>query len=462
VYYSEIQPAEAAELRQHPLVGPYFESAAAWTLFPLKTASAMVGTLHLTFENSLDDARERLWLLSALADMAATALQRLTFLDALEQQVVDRAHDLEALYDIAALTSASADVQSVLERSFARILVAMQTQTGAVQLLDASDSALTLALQVGLSDEMAQHLAVQSARSGFGGWVVEHSEPLVVSDVIADPRAGGWSAVATPQIYLGVPLRTKSRTLGVISVFRKIGKMFKPEEVSLLSSMADHVGVAIENAQLQRQVEHTAVMVERQRLARDLHDAVTQTLYSLTLFTEGARELIQANDVERAQQYLAEIAVAARQALKEMRLLIYELRPPILEREGLAGALRHRLDAVEGRAQVRTRLLVEGVIEIAPPLAVELYYIAQEALNNVLKHAMASMVTVQIRVDAECVELNVLDDGVGFSPDQSAEAGMGLTNIRERVKKLGGTVAIVSAPDQGTQLKVKVCTSQER
>ncbi len=454
MFVSDSAQLAASELRQHVLLGLFVESFAAYALLPLKTGTAIVGALCLTFRLPFDFQKEQRWLLAALADMAAAALQRLNFLETLEQQTLDRARALAALYDIAAVANAALDAPAVLQQSFDRILAAMQSRAGAVHLLDGAGTKLELALQTGLTAEVAQRIATQPAAGGLGGWVLEHNEPLLLPDVVSDPRAMTWGIADAPQIYLGAPLRTKSQRLGVISLFREIGRMFKPEEVALLSSLADHIGVAVENAQLRKRAEQVAVMEERRRLARDLHDSVTQSLYSLTLFTAAAQELIQAGEVERSKQHLAEIAEAARQALKEMRLLIYELQPPTLEREGLAGALRRRLEAVEGRASIKTRLLVEGKIDLPTPLAVELYYIAQEALNNVLKHAAASKVTVRISADRERVELEVLDDGVGFNLEQHDNSGLGLINIRERVKKLNGTIEISAAPGAGTQVKV--------
>jgi signal transduction histidine kinase len=212
------------------------------------------------------------------------------------------------------------------------------------------------------------------------------------------------------------------------------------------------------------QAEELAVSAERNRLARDLHDSVTQSLYSLTLFTQAARELVEARDLERVKHNLARIADTAGQALKEMRLLVYELRPLALKDTGLVGALQHRLDMVEGRAGVQARLLVEaeGDVELPAPVEEELYRIAQEALNNSLKHAQATSVTVRIGIavavdDGRRLELEVSDDGRGFDLDAVKDkSGLGLTSFRERVHGLGGVLSLFSAPGQGTRVKVEL------
>ncbi|HSG18594.1 MAG TPA: two-component regulator propeller domain-containing protein [Anaerolineae bacterium] len=213
-----------------------------------------------------------------------------------------------------------------------------------------------------------------------------------------------------------------------------------------------------EEALAQERTE-AAVAAERNRLARDLHDSVTQSLYSLTLFAEATRHAAEAQGDREVERQSSQIGRIAQQALKEMRLLVYELRPLELEQAGLVRALRQRLEAVEGRAGIEGRVVVEdsrGAPAALPPeIEQQLYYIAQEALNNALKHASAGSVTVYLRLSAGQVELEVVDDGQGFDPESLPDqAGMGLANIRERAWKMGGTAIIHSAHDAGTQIKV--------
>jgi signal transduction histidine kinase len=228
-----------------------------------------------------------------------------------------------------------------------------------------------------------------------------------------------------------------------------------------LASVADQVGVAVENARLRQQAERAAVIEERERLARELHDSVTQSLYSLTLFAEAGKGLVEAGDLEVAKHNLGRMGETAQQALREMRLLVHELRPLDLEREGLIGALHQRLSAVEGRVNIKARLVAEELVELPAPVEEGLYRIAQEALNNALKHAVATSVTVYLRVKGERVELEVVDDGKGFNPQAvSNSGGMGLVSMQERAEKLGGSLTILSAPEEGTKVKVTVEVSQ--
>lgn len=200
-----------------------------------------------------------------------------------------------------------------------------------------------------------------------------------------------------------------------------------------------------------------AAMEERRRLARDLHDSVTQSLYSLTLLAEAARRLAKAGELERVEYQVGRLGDTAQQALKEMRLLVYELRPQALEQDGLIGALQHRLDAVEKRSGVNAHLIVETTDRLPEPIESALYFIAQEALNNALKHAAATAVTLKIAGRPPHVSLEVIDNGRGFDPAAIVDrGGLGLISLRERAERLGGVLTIESAPDQGTRLRVDI------
>jgi PAS domain S-box-containing protein len=209
--------------------------------------------------------------------------------------------------------------------------------------------------------------------------------------------------------------------------------------------------VVLAEAQAQSAIE------ERQRLARDLHDSVTQTLYSLTLIAEATRRLAQNGQMDQVIAQTKRLGELSQQSLKEMRLLLFELRLPILEREGLAKALQHRLDAVEKRAGVDASLIVEGVDRL--PVLVEegLFYMAYEALNNSLKHAAATKMTISLQAVDGIVELQVVDNGKGFDVQSIGETGgMGLANLKDRAQKLKAQLEITSIPEKGTSIKIVV------
>jgi signal transduction histidine kinase len=200
-----------------------------------------------------------------------------------------------------------------------------------------------------------------------------------------------------------------------------------------------------------------AITEERNRLARDLHDSVTQSIYSLTLLAEAGQRMIKSGDIQQAEGNQSRLGDIAQQALQEMRLLVYELRPQVLRSEGLVGALEQRLEAVERRAGINARMLVEVEIELPADLEEELYYISTEALNNALKHTKASEVVLSLRADEGSLLLEVKDNGQGFDQELArSKGGMGLASMGERVEKIGGILSIQSERDVGTSIRVSV------
>jgi signal transduction histidine kinase len=255
--------------------------------------------------------------------------------------------------------------------------------------------------------------------------------------------------------------------LGTLFVATPSHREFSQQEIDLLTSIGGQVGVAVENARLYEQAQQVAVVEERQRLARELHDSVTQSLHGSTLLAEAGQRLAKAGDLERTRGYFARLGEISQQALKEMRLLVYELRPFALREVGLIEALQLRIDSVEKRAGIEAQLSVEGEIELPEIVEDALFRIAQEGLNNALKYAKPTSVVVTIRVEGETpdhhVILEVVDDGIGFDTDAvGATGGIGLVGMRERIEKLGGNLVVHSIPGEGTSVKAIIDLREEK
>jgi len=261
-----------------------------------------------------------------------------------------------------------------------------------------------------------------------------------------------------PGPEMGVPIIL---TLGVVYfLLAALIAIIRDAEVAHEESVKQQGELQAAHQQLQiytARAEELAVLQERNRLARELHDSVTQSLYSLTLFTEATRHMAEESGDENIEQYVRQIGVIGLQALKEMRLLVYELRPPELEKEGLVRALRRRLEAVEGRAGVDARVIADESVNLPTDVEQELYRIAQEALNNALKHAAAGSVMVYLYQSDGTTEMEIVDDGVGFNPEDLPDrGGVGLRSVRERAQQIGGSVTIRSQSGKGTSVKVIV------
>ncbi|MCP4542587.1 MAG: GAF domain-containing protein [Chloroflexi bacterium] len=436
---------------------------------PLVSRGKLFASLILGSHRPAAFSSEQIDIAREIADPLAIALQQARLHEQverhaveLEQRVANRTQELQTLYNVTAIANESLDLEVVLGQALEQSLATVKCRAGMVQLLDEEEKMLHMIVQRGISPHVADLLdTLPASDSSLSSCVIERGKPLVVPDMSVDQRVPLQARAHVPNPYVGVPMRIKGKVVGVLSIVGREGQQFSPEEVSLLASVADHVAAAVENTRLRQRAERAAVMEERGRLARELHDSVTQLLYSLSLFAETGRRLAGAGEWQSAEDYLGQIGQTAQQALKEMRMLIHELRPPVLEQVGLTGALQQRMDAVERRIGVKTSLVVDGTLELSPSVEKALYHIAQEALNNALRHAVATSVRVHIRAGDDCVEMEVMDDGKGFDPDAVGDiGGMGMIGMRERVERLGGELTILSDPGAGSRVRVTIGKKQ--
>jgi PAS domain S-box-containing protein len=223
--------------------------------------------------------------------------------------------------------------------------------------------------------------------------------------------------------------------------------------IRMIGAMVDITSrVALAEAQILSAIE------ERQRLARDLHDTVAQTLYSMTLLAEAVRRMANAGDLNQVQAYAARLGETAQQSLKEMRLLVYEMRSSTLEQQGLQKAIQHRLDSVEKRSGIDARFQWDYNGKLPEQLEKSLFYIVNEALTNSLKHANATLVEVKLyKSGADELMLEIHDNGLGFDLNAAQEdGGIGLKSMKERTEKLGGDLQMLSTPGNGTHVSLKV------
>ena len=377
----------------------------------------------------------------------------------LELQVDSRTRELAALNDVAAVVSRSLDLQQILANALNKTLEIMGIEAGVIYLLQEEDEILTIAVHQGLDEQFASEIDNLQVGEGFSGRVVQSAEPLVVPELAVDPRL--TRSVVSESVFNSlavVPLISRAQVLGTLAVIARGRRDFSDQDIKLLTSIGDQIGVAVENAQLYEQAQQAAVMEERQRLARELHDSVTQSLHGSTLMAEAAVRIAATGDLERTRGYLTRLGEISQQALKEMRLLVYELRPLALADVTLVEALQQRLDAVERRAGIEVRLEADEALDLPDTTEETLYRIAQEALNNALQHASPTSVVVSIHVTGEPPEqqvvLEVSDDGAGFDVNALGDqGGIGMASMKERAEKLGGNLVVHSSPGEGTQVK---------
>ena len=248
-----------------------------------------------------------------------------------------------------------------------------------------------------------------------------------------------------------IPMISDEQLIGIMGLSRDTIHPFTNEELNNLSIAAEQIANYVSG---DRRRQLAIVLAERQKLVRDLHDSVTQKLYGLVALTEAAKAGLEVGSTETMVQVLPRIGENARQALKEMRLFLYGLQPVNIERDGLISVLHQRLAAVEGRADIKARFISEDNISLPIEKQVALYFIAQEALNNILKHAKASSVTIHLGETRSNIILEIVDDGCGASATQLKGGGMGIKNMYNRAAQVGGKLKIDSFPGKGTRVKV--------
>ena len=417
---------------------------------PLQTQEATIGVLNVESLdlNAFDDSD--LVVLQSLANQAAVAIEKARLLKAEKQ----RADELEALRTTMAEITTELELPALLQAIVERAAGLLDATGGEFGLYDQERQEI----QIVVSHNLGENYLGTRHKAGEGamGRVAETGESMIITDY--STWSGGLEPYSHIHATLATPLTVGGRLIGVFTtVTTDPERQFTATDLHLLDLFAQQAAIAIENARLYEQAQQLAVVEERQRLARDLHDSVTQALYGMTLYSEAAAGQLTLGHVDRVAEHLRELQNTAREALTEMRLLIYELRLPVLAEEGLAAALQDRLLAVEGRMGLKTNLQVEGEIRLPPEKEEGLYRIAQEALNNALKHAKARRITVSLRQVGTNATLEVLDDGIGFDPASAPnKGGVGLAAMAERAAELGATLTIESSPGEGTRLQVEV------
>jgi signal transduction histidine kinase len=278
-------------------------------------------------------------------------------------------------------------------------------------------------------------------------------------DAQNDPRGYKHSLIlGNTRTILSVPMKTRQRTVGVLSVYNKEGEGgFTERDAELATFFANQAAAAIENARLYEQTREYAVVEERNRLARDLHDSVTQSLFSVSLLSEAALSLLD-RDPAKARERLERANELAQGALAEMRALIFQLRPMTLQEEGLISALKKHLSALHSRHSLDVELQVTGAERrLAASIEDAAFRIIQESLNNVVKHASAAQIRVQLHFGANALGLVTVDNGVGFDPAAPRlTSTLGMTSMRERAEHIGGKLTVDSAPAQGTRIRAEL------
>ena len=376
----------------------------------------------------------------------------------LEQRVGERTKELSALNKISVAVSQSLELNQTLDSALTETLNVMDIEAGGIYLLADSEENLTLAAHKGLEPSLVEEINTLQIGEGFSGRVVSENRTIVANNLARDARLSSETMRKSGMRSIAaIPLRSKEQVVGTIFAITHKHREFTEQDIELLTSIGHQVGIAVDHALLYEKAQKLAAREERGRLARELHDSVTQSLYSLTLLAEGWRRMADQGELDDPREPLAELGQLGQQALKEMRLLVYELRPPALEHDGLVTALQQRLSAVEKRSGVETTMEAQELWDLPQEVEDGVYRIAQEALNNTLKHAAATEVSVAIREGGSKLTVQIADNGNGFDLKTVRNTGgMGLANMRERCRQLNGVFNLKTKPGNGTIIDIQI------
>jgi nitrate/nitrite-specific signal transduction histidine kinase len=253
--------------------------------------------------------------------------------------------------------------------------------------------------------------------------------------------------------YLAVPLIIGNEIYGALCLYYSDQYELTDDDIGIAVSFTDQAALAVANALLRQKLEKTAVAAERNRLARELHDAVTQTLFSASLIAEVLPRLWNRNP-EEGQRRLEELRQLTRGALAEMRALLLELRPSALVEADMSELFRHLIEAFTGRTRVPVQFVIEGKCDLSPDVKVGLYRITQEAFNNIAKHANANQVRFRVNAQLDRVTMEICDDGCGFSQDQISPDHLGVGIMKERAENIGADLCIESQVGNGTRISL--------
>jgi len=385
----------------------------------------------------------------------------------LEKKVAERTHELETLNAIAARVSSSLDLNEIMADALERIMELTGMEHGMAYRIeggeggaastgtDAEESHLCVMASRGMPPTYANlgdRLPLRQSAAGVAG---RRSEPMIwtLTELPTDSNLKKKLVTLGVEQVIAIPLMTKGRLVGSLNLSTNQSRIYPPEQIALLKTIGQQIGVAVENARLYEQAKQTAIAAERNRLARELHDAVTQTLFSANIIADVLPRIWKRNPDE-GMQNLEELRQLTRGALAEMRTMLLEMRPESLELVDIKALLKQLSDAFNGRVRIPVNLSIQGECELNHEVKLVFYRVAQEALNNIAKHSGARLVELHLECHPGHMNLCIKDNGLGFDPNSITPEHLGIAIMRERAGSIGAGLKIDSQLGQGTTVEL--------
>lgn len=404
---------------------------------PLYIRDEVYGGMVFYYTETQEFSEDQIELGLTFAEQVGLAIENARLHDADEV----RQRELQILLDVAETANSSLNLENLLTSTLDLLVSQLDISRVGVSLLDESTGYLLPDI---LRPEREVSLEEMAVMMAAGQEVINSGKMRYITP---DPD----NNIIEPGAL--IPLQIRGHNLGLMGIIGKQEAEFSESQLALYKSIADQLGVAIENARLFKQAEETAVMAERNRLARDLHDAVTQTLFSSSLIAD-VLPMIWDKNPQEGQRRLEELRQLTRGALSEMRTLLMELRPAALADADLKDLINHLINAFTARTRLQVTYQ-EDLLDNPPPEIKEMIYrITQEGFNNIAKHADANHVNLELNSRRDHVKMSLRDDGIGFKIDGSEHEGLGLGIMQERAESLGATIKVRSKIGQGTVLTV--------
>lgn len=378
----------------------------------------------------------------------------------LERRVDERTHELATLLQVSNNITSTLELESLLGLILDQLRGVVEYKLASISILENDYELLILAVRGDKMPQPGTRLFL-TEQSDAHNMLIKR-KPIFVPDLNADTLNARQmrNDLERQNLYgmgtwMNVPLVVREKSVGLLALAHSQTNYYNASRVDLTMAFANQAAVAIENARLYAKSRKLAALEERQKLARDLHDSVSQTLYGIVLGARTARTLLDREPAKAVESvdYVLSLADAG---LAEMRALIFELRPESLQTEGLVTALGKLVNALGARYRLEVTLETGNEPDISIEPKESLYRIAQEAMNNIAKHARANHVDVKL-IDANGqLLLSISDDGAGFDTSAGFPGHLGLHTMRERAEKVGGTFNIESAQNAGTRIQVMI------
>lgn len=396
------------------------------------------------------DEQGRVYRLAGIAEDISEQVQAVQLL---EQHVEERTLQLAALLQFARRMTLTLELGPLLELILDVLQSLIEYDGAVIYELEGEELVAVARRGLGLAEEWGPgHLHLVESETAQR--VLAGSDSFLLPNV-QDRTDDGLLAPVSDWACCGIaaPLGIRQRVVGLVVLYSRRPQLYSQQQAALLLALANQAAVGIENAQLYERAQALAVIEERQRLARDLHDAVSQTLFSANIIAETLPRIWD-RDPESVRQRLPQLHRLTSGALAEMRTLLLELRPTALVDMEFSELLQQAVDAFSGRTRTVLSLVLVGQRRLPSAVQLALYRIAQEALNNVAKHARATEATIHLHNEPDRVELRIRDNGQGFDPGRIPPGCMGLHILRERARSIGATLEVSSQPGDGTEIVV--------